>query len=371
MRYLRNMLWVAGVIAVVTAVVTPAGARGTESITAARISAGGLTRVKTPVLTRMIVKGKSADVHIIGYSEDKVFVRPVSERGKVSGEVLLSDIAVTLFELKVDKVALVRAERSRKWGESISLFSPDFERVKDLLHMPDNNALEPCYKMGTQMMSAASRLERKARTQKDIELVAKRYKAAYDVYVKCSKAIWSSRGLQSQLKGCKCLLAMGKPKTCRYYLDRIDEPMPGDAAYGLYWLVQGEVDAKDGDFRTALDASVLSVAFENKDIETFPDALMLSARCYEELREWHRARDVYFEVASIFPNTDWADDAAGRLTFILDEGLTEKKEDSPIENVFFGLDEDINELARELLQRRSEQGMEPESGSTEDGTPEE
>ena len=194
---------------------------------------------------------------------------------------------------------------------------------------------------------------------------------AYDVFVECAKVTWSSIAVQSQLKGCRCLLSMGKPKTCNYYLEQVGEPMPGDAAYGLFWLVQGESKAAAGDFTKALDAAVRSVTFENKDIETFPDALMLSSRCYEELREWYRARDVYFEVVSIFPRTDWADDAMARLQFVLDEGLTEEKETSPIENVFFGLDEDINELARELLAKRRQENGGANTTGTVDGPPDE
>jgi hypothetical protein len=109
-----------------------------------------------------------------------------------------------------------------------------------------------------------------------------------------------------------------------------------------------------------MDAAVKSLCFENKDVDTFPDALLISARCYEEMQEWYRARDVYYEVGRLFPKTDWADAAVSRLDFIMKKELTKDKEKLPIENVFFRFHEDMNKLALELLDKSKR--TEPEEG---------
>jgi len=84
-------------------------------------------------------------------------------------------------------------------------------------------------------------------------------------------------------------------------------------------------------------------------VETFPDALLLSARCDEELLEPYRARDIYYEVAKLFPRTDWAAVAVERLHGLMNQGLTREKEKSPIENVFFKTGDDINKLVEALF----------------------
>ena len=73
------------------------------------------------------------------------------------------------------------------------------------------------------------------------------------------------------------------------------------------------------------------------------DALLVSAQCYEEMQEWHRARDVYYEVARIFPATDYAAMSIKRLRFIMKKELSMGKEKVPIEYIFFRYKEDMNE----------------------------
>ena len=139
----------------------------------------------------------------------------------------------------------------------------------------------------------------------------------------------------------------------------MEEPTPGDDSYGHYWLLKGELADIAGDVTNAMDAAVKSLCFENKDVETFPDALMLSASCYERLDNAYRARDVYFEVAKLFPGTDWAEDALVRLEAILGSGKTAKKEAATAESTFFGLEEDMNALAEALVKERKEAKRKP------------
>ena len=143
-----------------------------------------------------------------------------------------------------------------------------------------------------------------------------------------------------------------KAKTATRRIEEMEEPTPGDDSYGHYWLLKGEIAHLGGDVTNAMDAAVKSLCFENKDVETFPDALMLSADCYEQLGNFYRARDVYFEVAKLFPGTDWAEDAITRLEAVMASGKTSKKEASTAESTFFGLEEDMNALAEALIKER-------------------
>lgn len=279
-----------------------------------------------------------------------------------------------LFEL--DRFALARAVRKSDWATAIRLLGKALNPALPYLAIPENNAAEDALDLGTYMIRSAEKTSRAATTDEQRATAKKRYEAAIEVFKQVAKADWCSAGQLGVLKGCRCQLAIGKPKTARYYVDQMEEPQPGDAAYGHYWLVRGEIDAVNGDFRSAMDAAVKSICFESKDVETFPDALMLSARCYEELFEPHRARDVYYEVAKLFPNTDWAAAARDHLRAIMAEGKTRDKETEPIENVFFAFNEDMNELADALLaesEPSEDDAGEPEeeSGPPDEGPPEE
>jgi hypothetical protein len=67
------------------------------------------------------------------------------------------------------------------------------------------------------------------------------------------------------------------------------------------------------------------------------------------MQEWYRARDVYYEIAKIFPFTDWSETAVRRLRFIMNGGLTREKEKVEVETVFFGLNEDMNKNVQTLF----------------------
>jgi tetratricopeptide (TPR) repeat protein len=204
------------------------------------------------------------------------------------------------------------------------------------------------------MMQVASRSLRTANNDESHARALRQYESASDVLSALAEAKdWSPEGRVAVVKFCQCLLARGKTKTAAYHLDEFPEPVPGDAAYGPFWLVKGLLAETKEEWREALRCGILSVDFDNKNGESFPEALLLCARAYEELEEWYRARDIYFEVAQLFQNTEWGDDAANRLRAILDSGRTAEREaDQAIENAFFGVSEDINKLARDFLNRK-------------------
>lgn len=316
-------------------------------------------KATAPLKARLwLADRKDMDTLLVGVATGKVAYAEVDAPAAIKGVIEMESVQRAYFELEMDYGELAQAERKRDWVGVYRILNSGLTPTMAYLALPDNNAVEPVMQLAGCMMRIAARSERSATTDEEKERVAKQYEAAYGVLQQLAKAEWSPLGSISVIKGAQCLLKMNKPKTAQFYLDEMTEPMPGDAAYGYYWLTQGLLAAQRGETRPAMDAAVLSVDFENKDIETFPDALMLSARCYEELQEWHRARDVYFEVTSLFPNTDWADDAAARLDAVLTGGKTKDKEETLIENVFFGVSEDINELSRKLLEDRVKAAIE-------------
>jgi TolA-binding protein len=327
-------------------------------------SAGGSsdeedTKIKatSPVKALLRVGTKEKTVTLVGRTQNKVAYK---EGGSSTGQKLLEIGRVEFvdFEVRIDELELRKATRRRQWEKATSVLLQPVTPTLYYLDMPNNNTAERAYEAGDYAMRDADLRYRLARTDEEEDVALEKYKLAYTIFKYAGKADWSPVGQMSSLKGCKCLLMLGKPKTARRYFETIDPPMPGDRAYGLYWLVKAQLDVKKKSYLTGMEAAVKSLCFENKDVDTFPDALLLSARCYEELQQWHRARDVYYEVAKIFPRTDWADAAVDRLKFIVEKELTVDAEKSPIENVFFGLKEDMNGNVETLLEAIEQQRAE-------------
>jgi len=314
-------------------------------------SEGEDTEIKstTPVKALLRVGTKEKTVTMVGRTQNKVaYKEGVSSTGQKLLEI--GRIEFVDFDIRIDELELRKAMRRRQWEKATSVLLKSVTPTLYYLDLPNNNMAERAYEAGDYAMRDADLRYRLSKTDEEEAVALEKYKLAYTIFKYAGKADWSPVGQMASLKGCKCLLMLGKPKTAGRYFETIDPPMPGDRAYGLYWLVGSQLEVKKKAYLTGMEAAVKSLCFENKDVDTFPDALLLSARCYEELQQWHRARDVYYEVAKIFPRTDWSDAALDRLKFIVEEDLTVDDEKSPIENVFFGLKEDLNARVKELLE---------------------
>lgn len=342
---MRRIIFHAGLAAVLGGLCAgPPVAAQTRPAAAATASA-----VITACPAYITVEGKQVKVTLVDCVEDKLYFimgdSPVGNRLELE----CGKVESTFFELKYDYAALNTALATRNWAAAARALTPTLTPTLPFLNLRDNNAVEKVLDLGNYMYSAAEATADAARTEEEEAQAREQFKAAFRVYNAAGKAEWSSVGMVGRIKSYRCLVALDKAKTARALLEKLPTPMPGDRAYGLYWLLMGFLDFADGHHRAAMQDAVNSLCFENKDVDTFPDALLLSAQCYEELQEWHRARDVYYEVARLFPNTDWQDGAVRRLHFIMDRGLTKKKEEALVESVFFGVQEDMNKKVEELF----------------------
>ncbi|MDI6775085.1 MAG: tetratricopeptide repeat protein [Verrucomicrobiota bacterium] len=299
-------------------------------------------------------KTSEAKITIVGRTDDKLVFVPGELAVGIRRELTIKDIEQIFFEIKVEFGKLELASRKQDWDACIKWLWSGVQPLFPYLDAPNNNGSEYALQLGDCMIRSAELKARKAGTDAEKTAVEELYKKAYAVLRYVTRAEWSKDSILAALKACRCLLALQKPKTAREQWEKIVEPVPGDGAYGLYWLVKAELEAQKGDYRLAMDGAVKSLCFENKDIDTFPDALAMSARCYEELQEWHRARDVYYEIARVFPNTDWAGNSTERLKFIMARGFTKQDEKAPIETVFFALKEDMNKQVTDLLEGRAD-----------------
>ncbi len=264
-----------------------------------------------------------------------------------------------IFDLKYEATDIYKFVRDKNWNKAVRYLLPIVKPTFSYLDINNNNAIELSMDLGTYMMSGAKVQRKKAKNDEDLKVAKKQYAGAYNVLKYVAKAEWSPLYDVAALKQVECLLELKKAKTAGRLFSKIMEPEIADIYYGRYWLMAARLKLIQGKYRAAMDAAVKSVCFQNKDIATFPDALLITAQCHEELQDWFRARDIYYEVARVFPKTEWSEIATRRLRFIIKNGFTKKDEKSSIQNVFFGLNEDVNELVKELLAKKEKPVVKP------------
>jgi tetratricopeptide (TPR) repeat protein len=305
----------------------------------------------TPVNVRLYADGKSRDGALVGYTDDAVVFRSGREGQQVN--VPIKRVDRVFFDVAVPRTELNDALLADNWSKAGILMLPVVRPLVPYLDLPQNNGVELVYQAAHYLMKSTG-FRMTSETSRDLsEARVARAKSAFQLFHGLGKVSWHGLGLAGQARSAEALLALGKRGMADDVIERMAEPFPGDEAIGYYWMVRGSMALSDEDYSAALDGAVRAVCFANKDIDVFPDALLLSARCYEKLESYHRARDVYYEVARLFPST-----AAGKMSLlhlknVRASGRTDGKEARGVVNVFFGVEEDMNKKADRLLDQLS------------------
>ncbi len=307
---------------------------------AAPAAGGGLrTMVTLDVATR--------EVFLLGRSGGDILYRTPTSPPGVSATMKPDAVQRAEFDITVDDNAVFAFARKRQWLQAAQKILSVVQPTLPFLDLPDNNATDWAIKAGVYLRKAAQTAAQGSPAER--ETAPRLFASAYAVLNAAGRAEWHFYGESARMRAILCLIDLGRLDEAEKELARVREPDKGDATYGVYHLARGELLFARKKYVEAMDAAIQSLIYETKDIESFPDALILSARCYEELNEMHRTRDIYYEVARLFRGTDWGDRSRARLRRIMRDDLAAEAEETDIAAVFFGSAEDMKEVIEKFL----------------------
>jgi tetratricopeptide (TPR) repeat protein len=301
----------------------------------------------------ILVDEKEMDLFLVKRSGDQLYFRMPNAPANAMSAIKFETVKQADFPFELEDFQIFEATRTRQWKQAAQLIIGKIQPCLPFLDLPKNNAVEPALEAGLYLMHAAAA----ERNTNGVPTAAATnlYDQAIQLYQYVAAAEWYPDREQAKLRSAMCQTACGRYAEAAKLIQSARVPEPGDGDYGLYQLAQGGLLFAQGKMLEACNAAARSVAFENKDPQVFPDALLLSARCQEELMDYHRARDIYFEVARLFGATEWGEQAFAKLTFIMDNQLTQEKEKAIIAKVFFGSEEDMEKIVKEFIVKRREQ----------------
>jgi tetratricopeptide (TPR) repeat protein len=298
--------------------------------------------------TIKIGKGRER-VILLGCKDGRVLYRQPDAPPQAMAAFALKDISGAKIKLPYDRQGISKALSKGNWQAAATTLFRAVRPAVSLLQIRNNDLVPLALRSGTYLMRAGSLKAQGGWTKPARERAASEYKAAYAMLMNVSACTWSSRAPKAKLNAVICLVMMDRIEEAERLLDTVPEHTRDDDSYGLYHLAKAYVQLAKEDPHAAMASAVESVAYETKDLDTFPAALLISAKCYEDLGNWHRARDVYYEVGRLFKKTVWATQAIRRLKFIVAEGHTAQDEQARINKVFFGVEEDMNAKVAEFL----------------------
>ncbi len=317
-------------------------------VCAAPAALGQAAAAATGVLARVTSGNNDRDMYLLRVDGDKLYVRPLDAPPGIAIALDVAKIDKVNFKVDYSRAEAFRAIRSRAWAEAAGVIIAACRPMIAFIELPNNNVLEPALEAAHDFWMLGIQIQR-LQGDKGADAAAKAFGAAQFIYERAARANWSSQGEIAGLRAILCQIQAGKLDPAVEALKNMREPQLGDAAYGLYWGAKAEISLRQQAYRDAVNQAVRAVVFDNKDGALFPEALFLSARCYEELLEVHRARDVYYEIARLFPNTEWGDLALAHLRTLMQNGSSREPEKVNIAKVFFGLDEDMNAVVDKFL----------------------
>ncbi len=246
-------------------------------------------------------------------------------------------------------------EKKKEYSEAADKIIVDIAPALKYISLPDNNLVNPLFDAAYLYMKQASVYDDKKSPEYNKDKAQKEYAKAYRIFKHITKADWYYGAQLAQLNTIFCDIRMKKTDLAEKQFAEQKEPVLGDAAYGLYWLIDAQLKFHKQKFSEALDSVIKSIVFDTKDIHTFPESLLLSAYCNEDMLDNYRARDIYFEIAKLFRDTPEGEIAYSSIKFFRERKLAEEAENIGLEKIFFDSIEDINKKIDDFIVIKKEE----------------
>lgn len=300
------------------------------------------------VKARVTIGDKTRTVFLAGREGDTVRIAR-SPQSQVTVSQKVADITAVRVEVEIDRE---NYEKVRKEGDLLNAARYLHNALVphlDYLDLPDNNATGLALQAAVYYMDAAFRESTVGLDPEGVKTMAREIAAAGGLCRKVEAAAWFPHAEYAKYRALLCLLLLGKHEEVARELELASVPDVEDEAYAMFWLTRTYSAYLAEDYPKAMDCSTQALLFETKDLYVFPYALLMNAMCYEKLENWHRARDVYFEVGRLFRGTPPATVALRRVTDIMKTGHTVREEPKRIEQIFFGNQDDMQERVGKYL----------------------
>ncbi len=282
--------------------------------------------------------------------------------GGAVGALRVGEIERCRINVEYDRGKLLEATSKRQWSAAAAILVRPLLPLLPFLELAGNNQTPRAMEALTYLMRAADERALIGNAAAREEAV-KQYRVGLALARAIAKADWFAGADEAGYRAVLCLIGVGELAEARQRLEDLAAPGEMEAAFGYYALARAKLLIGEGKWAEALEAGVESVVFQTKDIDCFPAALAATAACYEELGEWHRARDVYYAIGRLLKHTAWEIHAMRRLKHIFDQELTAAEEPRELRQVFFSGREDLNAIVKDLLDQFVKQQQQGKVGN--------
>ena len=110
-----------------------------------------------------------------------------------------------------------------------------------------------------------------------------------------------------------CLVLADRVDEATPMIEALEEPKPSERLFSLYKLLQGSRAHRGENYGQALDVLTRGFVRAQTSYDWVPEMLYLIGDCYARSEDKLAARNVWTEIAILYPESPWATSAESSL----------------------------------------------------------
>lgn len=139
------------------------------------------------------------------------------------------------------------------------------------------------------------------------------YEAVIPLYREIEKVVPEETKDNVRMWLAYCLVLADRVDEASPMIDALEEPDPKDRLFSLYKLLQGSREHRNGNYGNALDVLTRGFVRAQTSFDWVPEMLFLIGDCYARSEDTVAARNVWTEIAILYPDSPWAGRAESSL----------------------------------------------------------
>jgi len=140
-----------------------------------------------------------------------------------------------------------------------------------------------------------------------------KYEAVIPLYREIEKVVKEESKDNVRMWLAYCLVLANRLSEANPIIDSLIEPEPKNRLFSLYKLLQGSREHSNGNYNQALDVLTRGFVRAQTSYDWVPEMLYLIGDCYARATDTVAARNVWTEIAILYPKSPWAGRAESSL----------------------------------------------------------
>lgn len=210
-------------------------------------------------------KGASAETALLGRTDSALRLQVKGAAAGSEYQISLDDVSEVRFVFPASLAQAQEALNQNQWERAATIMRPVVVPLLPYLDLPNNNGVSLAMVLAD-TLRAANKLEDALLFYDKMRMLPRTTEAQ-------RAAIWAA----------SCHASLNRSEPALRILQTMEAPKRDSELFAQYQTVRAQVKMAGKDYLSALDDLSQALAFSRMESELYPDAMFLTAQCYEAL----------------------------------------------------------------------------------------